>query len=196
MPKILQIDYKKEEKTAKLDEKSILRQIAKPILKKEFSSKELKKTITELNTAMAKEIDGVAIAAPQIGILKQIFVIKDEAYNYGNKNPKFRPLVFINPKILKVSKKLIPSEEGCLSVRPLYGTTMRHTNITVEAYDENGNKFNYGASGLIAHIIQHEYDHLKGILFIDHAENIQAVDLEEIKKAMEIEKRNKQNTNP
>lgn len=192
MVKILQIDWEKEEKTGKMDNKNILRQIAKPVQKDEFGSVELKKIIKDMRTAMEAEIDGVAIAAPQIGISKRVFVIKDEAYNYGEKNPKWRPNIFINPKILKISKKIIPSEEGCLSVRPLYGTTYRHSNLTVEANDENGNKFNYGASGLIAHIIQHEIDHLEGILFIDHAENIQAVDLEEVKKAMDLEK-NKNN---
>jgi peptide deformylase len=62
-------------------------------------------------------------------------------------------------------------------VRPLYGTTIRHTNVTLEAQDENGTRFSYGASGLIAHIFQHECDHLDGVLFIDHADNIQEITL-------------------
>ena len=62
--------------------------------------------------------------------------------------------------------------EGCLSVRPLYGKTFRSVKATVVAYDENGKKFTRGASGLLAQIFQHETDHLKGILFIDHAKDV------------------------
>lgn len=76
---------------------------------------------------------------------------------------------------------MMAADEGCLSVRPLYGTTFRHTNITLEAQDLNGVKFTFGASGLIAHIFQHECEHLDGILFIDHAEDLQEIDLEKLK---------------
>ena len=63
-------------------------------------------------------------------------------------------------------------DEGCLSVRPLWGQVERSVNATVEAYDENGNKFTQGAGGLLAHIFQHETDHLNGVLFIDKARHI------------------------
>lgn len=194
MVKIVQIDWKKEEETGKLDETNILRQIAGSVSAKEFGTVELKTIIQNLKTAMEKEIDGVAIAAPQIGIEKRIFVIKEEAYTMLNKKAKapiFKPVIFINPKIIKASKKMLQVDEGCLSVRPLYGTTLRHANVTIEAYTLEGNKFTYGASGLIAHIFQHEIDHLEGILFIDHAENIQEVDLEEVKKAIQDERKEK-----
>ncbi|MEA4910758.1 Peptide deformylase 2 [bioreactor metagenome] len=187
MVKIVQIDWKKEEKTGELDEKSVLRQEAKEVLKKEFGTEELKKIIEDMQEAMKREDDGVAIAAPQIGIAKRIFCIKESAYEMEKKEFKWKPLVFINPKIKKASKKVVEADEGCLSVRPLYGTTIRHTNITLEAQDINGVKFTFGASGLIAHIFQHECDHLEGILFIDHADNIQKVDLEQIKKELKNE---------
>ncbi len=184
MVKIVQIDWKKEEKTQKIDESSILRKEVKEVKKEEFSGKELIKILEDMKVALYKEDDGVAIAAPQIGIDKRIFLIHEKAYDVNEKDKeiKWKPLVFINPKILKVSKKIMRVDEGCLSVRPLYGTTERHTNITIEARDANGNKFTYGAAGLIAHICQHECDHLDGILFIDHAENIQEINIENIKK--------------
>lgn len=178
MVKIVQIDWKKEEKEQKLDTTNILRQEAKEVSKKEFGTEELKKILEDMKLAMNKESDGVAIAAPQIGIQKRIFTVKEEAYNVDGKEAKWRPLIFINPKITKVSKKMKEVDEGCLSVRPLYGTTMRHTNVTLEAQDENGTKFSFGASGLIAHIFQHECDHLEGVLFIDHADNIQEIYLD------------------
>ncbi len=85
-----------------------------------------------------------------------------------------KDLVFINPKISKLSREKEWLPEGCLSVRPLYGKTFRSKKATVEAYDENGKKFERGASGILAQIFQHETDHLNGILFIDHAKDIKA----------------------
>lgn len=195
MVKIVQIDWEKEEKEQKIDESNVLRQEAEPIKKEEFGSKELKKIISDMKEAMAGENDGVAIAAPQIGISKRIFCIKEKAYELEEKEFKWKPTVFINPKIKKVSKKVIEVDEGCLSVRPLYGTTARHANVKLEAYDENGKKFTFGASGLIAHIFQHEYDHLEGILFIDHAENVEEIDLEKLQKELELEEANENKTN-
>jgi len=81
----------------------------------------------------------------------------------------FKPLVFINPKIVKKSSKKMERQEGCLSVRWIYGKTKRYVSVTVEAYDEDGKVFTYGASDLIAHIFQHEIDHLNGILYTDTA---------------------------
>src|SRR6185295_15811219 len=85
---------------------------------------------------------------------------------------KEKDLVFINPKISKLSRDKEWVPEGCLSVRWLYGRTYRSKKATVTAYDENGKKFVRGASGLLAQIFQHETDHLNGILFIDHAVDI------------------------
>lgn len=181
MVKIVQIDWRKEGKTRKLEKENILRQRAKLVKKEEFGSKELQKILNDMKVAMDKEDDGVAIAAPQIGIEKRIFIIKEDAYKIKGEKSKWRPLVFINPRIIKASKKMVNVDEGCLSVRPLYGTTLRHTNTTIEAFDFEGNKFTFGGGGLISHIFQHECDHLDGILFIDHAENIQEIDLEKLK---------------
>ena len=81
-------------------------------------------------------------------------------------------MVFINPKISKLSKEKEWTPEGCLSVRWLYGKTYRSKKASISAYDENSKKFTRGASGLLAQIFQHETDHLNGILFIDHAKDI------------------------
>ncbi len=173
MVKIVQIDWKKEEKEQAIDKNSILRHDAKDVLKSEFGKPELKKILDQMKEAMEKEKDGVAIAAPQIGILKKIFLVKEAAYDANNKDSNWKPLIFINPKIIKASKKMLKVEEGCLSVRPLYGTTIRHASVSIEAQDVNGVKFTFGASNLISQIFQHECDHLEGVLFIDHAENIE-----------------------
>ena len=74
-------------------------------------------------------------------------------------------------------------QEGCLSVRWIYGKTKRSVACTIEAYDEDGVKFTYGGQGLLAHIFQHETDHLDGVLFIDHGFDFEEYTEEEIRKA-------------
>lgn len=91
-------------------------------------------------------------------------------------------MVFINPEITKLSRKKIWVPEGCLSVRWLYGETSRADKATIRAYDEHGKLFTRGGSGLMAQIFQHETDHLNGILFIDHARNVEKITKEEMER--------------
>lgn len=173
--KIVQIDN---------DKKNPLRAHALLVKKAEFGTKELKHLVTVMEKSLAKENDGVALAAPQIGVSKRIFVVSPAAYE---EDAKWKPLVFINPTLKKMSRKKEERQEGCLSVRWIYGKTKRHIGVTVEAQDIDGNKFSFGATGLIAHIFQHEIDHLEGILFIDHGYELEEYTEEEI-KAMEEKK--------
>ena len=160
----------------------VLRKEVALVQRHEIASPHIKKVIADMKTALASQEDGVAIAAPQIGVSLAIFVVSGKAILYENAKKKgaenvekiFPPdIVFINPEIIKISKKRVQVPEGCLSVRWLYGQTLRAEKVRVQAYDENGKLFEYGGSGLIAQIFQHETDHLKGILFIDHATDIQ-----------------------
>ena len=163
-------------------EEDVLHKEAKDISVSLIKSEKIQNIIKEMSQALRSQDDGVAIAAPQIGYQLSIFVVsgkifhKDFSTEAGlsqvpNKDiPK--DLVFINPKISKLSREKEWLPEGCLSVRWLYGKTFRSKKATVTAYDENGKKFTRGASGLLAQIFQHETDHLKGILFIDHAKEI------------------------
>lgn len=162
----------------------ILRKIAKAVLTKEFNSPTLLDVIKRMNAALDSQEDGVAIAAPQIGESLRIFIVAKRAFsidieeNNGEKkitkNEKRvdRNMVFINPTITRASKQTQEMEEGCLSVRFLYGSVKRKTKVTVEAYDETGKKFTYHGSKLLAEIFQHEIDHLNGILFTDKATNV------------------------
>lgn len=90
---------------------------------------------------------------------------------------KVGDMVFINPVIKKLSREKRMMEEGCLSVRPLYGKVKRSVKATITAYNEKGEKFEMGASGLLAQIFQHEVDHLYGTLFIDKAVDLFEMDL-------------------
>ncbi|MCK9351834.1 MAG: peptide deformylase [Candidatus Paceibacterota bacterium] len=160
----------------------VLRKEVKLVPRHEITSAPIQKILADMKTALASQEDGVAIAAPQIGVSLAIFVMSGKAVLYENAKKhgsenveKVMPpdVVFINPEIIKISKKRVSVPEGCLSVRWLYGQTLRAEKARVQAYNEEGKLFEYGGSGLIAQIFQHETDHLKGILFIDHATDIQ-----------------------
>lgn len=164
-------------------EDRVLRQSAKEIAVNEIKTLKIQKILKEMSAALKSQDDGVAIAAPQIGYSLSIFVVAGKIFHKdfvkGEEELKKIPakeipkdLVFINPKIIKFSKEKVWVPEGCLSVRWLYGKAQRSKKVTLVAYDENGKKFQRGASGLLAQIFQHETDHLKGILFIDHAKDI------------------------
>jgi peptide deformylase len=121
----------------------------------------------------------VAIAAPQIGESLRIFIVSGRAfdiekgiYDENAKKPKSEDLVCINPKIDRLSRDKADMDEGCLSVRYLYGKVKRSKKATVTAYNESGKKFTRGGSGLLAQIFQHETDHLDGVLFIDKAKDV------------------------
>lgn len=152
------------------EEEKVLHQTAKQVLLSDIKKPKVQKIISDMVVALDEQKDGVGLAAPQIGISLRIFVVS--ANILSNK----KPLVCINPKIIKTSKEAKWMQEGCLSVRWIYGEVKRYARVTLEAYDENGNKFTRGASGLLAHIFQHEVDHLDGILFIDKARNMEELD--------------------
>lgn len=177
---VIQIDEKED---------NPLRALCQPVAKSEFGSDELLNLIAIMKFEATRDHDGVALAAPQIGVCKRIFVIAVRSYD---DNQKWRPEVFINPEIVDNSKKMISVHEGCLSVRGIYGRTDRCKNVTVKAYDEHGNVFTYGAGGLIAHIIQHEADHLDGILFIDHGYELEEYDYKVEHDSFDKKHRNKQ----
>ncbi|MCC6323169.1 peptide deformylase [Candidatus Nomurabacteria bacterium] len=156
-----------------------LRAHAQAVPIKDIGSPKIQKILSDMKKSLAGEDDGVAIAAPQINVSLRIFVISGKVFNEnfvrGGANmemTKNEDKVFINPKIIKISRDRKLLSEGCLSVRPMYGKVRRATRASVEAYDENGKKFTLNGSGLLAHIFQHETDHLDGILFIDKAKDL------------------------
>ncbi len=108
--------------------------------------------------------DGVGLAAPQVGLLKSLFV----CHVNGD-----QPRVFINPQIIGTSQEMLSYEEGCLSIPGVYGDVIRPATITVQAINERGKPFKVDAEGMLARVIQHEMDHLKGVLFIDHLDEKQ-----------------------
>lgn len=109
------------------------------------------------------EAEGVGLAGPQVGVTKRIFVI--EIPSEGIKQ------TFINPQIIETSVETVTSPEGCLSLPGLEHEVTRNASVTVCAQDVNGKPFTIKTSGLFARAIQHENDHLNGILYIDHLDD-------------------------
>ncbi len=160
-----------------------LRAKCQPIPLGAIATPEIQQLAADLRDTLAGENDGVGLSAPQIAVTKRMFVISHKAFAVdGEPDTKYQDLVCINPKITKTSKKREWMEEGCLSIRWVYGDVERFRQITLEYYDEQGNKQSRGFSGFLSHVVQHELDHLDGILFIDHAPEIHELTPEQIQE--------------
>ena len=150
-----------------------LHAIAEEVTAEEFSDGTVAKIVADLRKALKTyDVDGyaaVAIAAPQIGVSKRVFLIEDQSDADDKEKDRLPTVIAVNPRFVKVSRKMQEMGEGCLSLPDTYGIVARHKNVTIEATDENGQLFTRGAGGLLAQIMQHEYDHLDGILFPDRA---------------------------
>ncbi len=186
---ILKVYYKMKKSTVdkeiKIVQKGdpVLRETARTIPLEDIKTPKIQKILEDMKIALDAQEDGVAIAAPQIGVPLRIFVVskKVELFAHEHENlsdkekAKFEDEVYINPEIKKLSRQKNRLDEGCLSVRYLYGKVERSEKATVTAYNEKGKKITKGASGLLAQIFQHETDHLNGILFVDKADDIVSI---------------------
>jgi peptide deformylase len=154
----------------------ILDKVAGIVKVEDIKTPKIQKIITDMKETLDAISDGVGLAAPQVNIPLQIFIVSKRIL-VGKDKSLHKDIVCINPKIVKFSKtKKWLDGEGCLSVRWFYGRVLRSTNVTMEYHDEFGTKQSRGAGGLLAHIFQHECDHLKGELFIDKAKDIEYLD--------------------
>jgi peptide deformylase len=135
---------------------------------------EVRKLVDDMAESMYAA-DGIGLAAVQIGVPKRVIVI-DLDQKEGKKNPR----AFINPKILWASEEMAVFEEGCLSVPEIWDDVERPARIKCEYLDLDGKKVELEADGMLATCLQHEMDHLNGVLFIDH--------LSRLKRSMAIKK--------
>ncbi|MEK7162423.1 MAG: peptide deformylase [Patescibacteria group bacterium] len=161
----------------------ILRETAREIKPEEIKSRSIQDLLKDMSETLGVIDIGVGLAAPQVGKPLRIFLVSEEAKaaktprdRISGKKRNWKHLFFINPKIIRISKEKELLPEGCLSVDKLYGQIGRAKKLVVEALNEEGKKFRRSASGLFAQVIQHETDHLNGILFIDKAKNLKRLD--------------------
>lgn len=155
---------------------NLLRQRSKEVT---AFDKALINLVGDLTQTLEAQTDppGLGLSAPQIGVFRRVFVAKI----------RNRIKAFVNPKILNFSKKELAFLEGCFSVPELYGHVIRPAEIDLEAKDKHGKKITTHYKNLSARIIQHEVDHLNGVLFIDHlhTQNGKVFKVEKDKKGKE-----------
>lgn len=154
-----------------LEGEEVLRQVAAPVPK---ISKKTQKLVKDMIDTMYAA-DGAGLAAPQVGVSQRIFVV-----DVGD-----GPVVMINPRILSQSGEEI-DVEGCLSIPGYAGYVKRALDLTIEGYDEKGKFYRLDAHGFFARAIQHEMDHLDGILFTDKTIELETTDGEEKHEGFEV----------
>lgn len=159
----------------------VLRKTAEAVPLAEINKPAIQKVVEKMKQALENTEDGVAIAAPQIGESLRIFVVRGVVFKErGDIDGQNK--VFINPELVNTANKKEIVDEGCLSVKNIYGEIKRAPQATVRAYNLEGEEFEMGASGLLAQIFQHEIEHLDGVLFTDKAKNLREVKIEEKKE--------------
>jgi peptide deformylase len=147
---------------------SILRGKAKKISRVDSSVNHI---INDMIDTLHNE-GGIGLAAPQINVPLRIIIIESKS-DKETASPKIESIpltILINPEIIKTSKEYDEREEGCLSIPNVWGVVRRHSKVVVRGLDKNGQKIKIKSSGLLARVLQHEIDHLDGILFTDKAD--------------------------
>ena len=142
----------------------VLRQISIPVDKVDD---DLRALIADMFETMY-DAPGIGLAAVQVGVPKRLLVMDLQEPEEEDGEPVKEPRVFINPEILSHSDHEVPYTEGCLSVPDQYAEVMRPDKIRARWLDEHGKQHEEDLDGLLAICLQHEMDHLEGILFIDH----------------------------
>jgi peptide deformylase len=156
----------------------VLRQPAKRIAKVDD---EIRLLARQMLQTMYSE-DGIGLAAPQVGINKQLIVVDCEL-----DDPTKPPYVLINPVITKKSQDVCVIQEGCLSIPGVFLDVTRPEVIEVSYKDEQGRPQKLTAQGLLARVIQHEIDHLNGVMFVDRVDNTLAMNQELGKHGFSVE---------
>ncbi len=149
-------------------------QIGHPALKAknkqitDYSHPHLKQLITDLTDSM-HAAGLIGMAAPQIAVNFQVFITEPRQTNARSKDQSDQLRIYINPRLVKFSREQTTIFEGCGSVLngQLFGPVVRPKVATVEAFDENGQKFRFTADGILGRVIQHEFDHMNGVEFLE-----------------------------
>ncbi len=156
----------------------VLRQPAKRVAK---VNEEIRQLARDMLVTMYS-CDGIGLAAPQVGIHKRMIVV-----DVAPDQEQAPPLVLINPEIQDYSGEVILDQEGCLSIPGVYCDVKRYDEIVVSFKDETGRPRRVKTTGLLARVIQHEIDHLNGVLFVDLVDNTLLLDQELRKQGFDVQ---------
>lgn len=167
---------------------SILRKAARAVTVGEIQGSSIQKLISDIEKILSQTPDGVGLAAPQVGVGLRVFIVSEEAATVGRREPpgraaegdgrdsreekQWKYFVFINPVLKKKSRKKVEFTEGCLSVPGRYGIVPRAEKVSIEWHDGTGRKQTRGFTKFFARVIQHEMDHLDGVLITDRAKEL------------------------
>jgi peptide deformylase len=152
----------------------VLRQVTANLSQREITSALMQKFIDDMIETM-KEYDGVGLAADQVHESRQVAVLEVADNPRYPSKPRVPLTVLINPKITPLSEETAEDWEGCLSIPDLRGKVPRYKHIRVKARDRSGKALDFVASDFHARVIQHEYDHLNGKLYIDRMRDLSSL---------------------
>lgn len=163
----------------------VLRTKARPLEAAEIRSPAVQQLIDDMFETMA-EYQGVGLAAPQIHASVRLFVAgiparkgndddKDDEHDQDDEDDEMPLIALINPEITPVGKEVAEDWEGCLSIPDIRGRVPRARSIVARGYDRNGKRIEIKVSGFSARVIQHETDHLNGVLFFDRMKSFQTL---------------------
>lgn len=144
----------------------VLRMKARPVPLARIRTPQFQALLQEMAQTM-REYDGVGIAAPQVHLSAQVALIQVDRNPRYPRAPKIPLTVVINPKVRPVGRKIQKDWEGCLSVEGIRGVVARWRSVEVEAYNGKAQRVRFRARGFFARVIQHEWDHLQGKVFLD-----------------------------
>ncbi|MCB1036685.1 MAG: peptide deformylase [Acidobacteria bacterium] len=156
----------------------VLRSPAEAVLPEQLSGKTFQSLIDDMVEAM-REAGGVGLAAPQVGEALQIFVYEVAGSEEAAEEDEIPLRVLVNPMVEPEVGELIYDWEGCLSIPGLRGLVPRHPQVRVHGLDREGRPQSFVAAGFEARIVQHEFDHLNGIVFLDRMRDLRSLTFEE-----------------
>jgi len=152
----------------------VLRTKARPLDQREIKSAGVQRLIDDMIETM-DEYRGVGLAAPQVHEGVRLFVAVLSAGAAGESEENIEPVVLINPEITRIANDIVEDWEGCLSIPEIRGRVPRAREIKVQAIDRNGDRLEIEAHDFPARVIQHEADHLEGVLFVDRMRSFESL---------------------
>lgn len=152
-----------------IDPNPVLRQRAVEVAREKISTPDFQALIDDMIETMYAA-NGIGLAGPQIGVSERVIIAET-----AGRGSEHKPLALVNPEITKTSWRKVKSEEGCLSIPGVYGIVTRHRGVTARALDREGKPVSIKSGELLAIILQHEIDHLNGVLFTDKAEKVMPI---------------------
>jgi peptide deformylase len=150
----------------------VLREKAREVTREELLSPEIQRLMLDMVDTM-RDAPGVGLAAPQV--YEKLRIITVEVNAASEEDQAIPLLILVNPVIVEASRAKVKDWEGCLSIPDLRGIVPRHRKVAVRALNPQGQAFTVEAEGYLARILQHEIDHLDGVLFLDRMEDFQSL---------------------